>query len=129
MATSSMGRGQPRDSRGLATSHTRTIGRTRGDEDPQRNVPEAALGAERSSQPPLRWRQACAAALPRSAGPAGEEAGDLMGGVSLEDVAADVVAGQGGLRASGAQQALSVAQRNAWFRPTVPTVRLSACGP
>src|SRR4051812_49021096 len=62
-------------------------------------------------------RMACAAALPRSAGPAGEEAGDLVGGVPLEGVGADVVAGQGGLRAGAAQQALDVAQRNALIEP------------
>src|SRR4051812_13737070 len=60
---------------------------------------------------------ACAAALARSAGPAGEEAGDLVGGVPLEGVGADVVAGQGGFRAGVAQQALDVAQRNALVEP------------
>jgi hypothetical protein len=52
-----------------------------------------------------------------SAGPSGEEAGDLVGGVPLECVAADVVAGKGGLGAGVAQQALNVAQRNALLEP------------
>src|SRR4051812_43954420 len=55
-----------------------------------------------------------------AAGPAGEEAGDLVGGVSLEGGAADVVAGQGGLRGGGGQQALDVAQRNALVEPDGP---------
>src|SRR3954447_24179801 len=61
-----------------------------------------------------------ATALARSACPAREEAGDLVGGMSLEGVRADVVAGQGGLRAGVAQQALDVAQRNAMVEPDGP---------
>lgn|SRR6476660_7615002 len=62
-------------------------------------------------------------------GPAGEEAGDLMGCVPLEGIAADVVAGQGGLGTGLAQQSLDVAQGDAVVSPTVPTVRRKACGP
>src|SRR3954453_20149749 len=78
-----------------------------------RGRPEGSASSELRSG----GRMACAAALPRSAGPAGEEAGDLVGGVPLEGVGADVVAGQGGLRAGVAQQALDVAQRNALIEP------------
>src|SRR4051812_31951002 len=53
----------------------------------------------------------------RSAGPAGEEAGDLVGGVSLEGIGADVAAGQGGFGAGVAQQARDVAQRNPLVEP------------
>ncbi len=49
-----------------------------------------------------------------------------MGGVPLEGVAADVVAGQGGLRAGVARQALNVAQRNALLEPDGAEVRRSA---
>src|SRR3954470_17292552 len=80
-------------------------------------VPQAALRAQRSPRSSIRRRRACAAAVAKSAGPAGQEAGDLVGGVSLEGVGADVVAGRGGLRAGVAQQALDVAQRNALIEP------------
>ena len=49
----------------------------------------------------------------RLAGPAGEEAGNLVGSVALERFAGDVVAAQRGLWADVAQQALDVAQWDA----------------
>src|SRR3954452_339319 len=52
-----------------------------------------------------------------SAGPAGEEARDLMGGMSFKGIAAYVVAGQGRLGPAVAQQALDVAQRAALIEP------------
>jgi hypothetical protein len=52
-----------------------------------------------------------------SAGQAGEEACDLMRCVPLQGVAADVVAGQGGLGTGVAEQALHVSQRNALVKP------------
>src|SRR4051794_20722836 len=98
MATSSVGRGQPRDSPGLATSHKRTIGRTRGDEDPRemsQKPPSGLRGVARVRSAAGLWRRGDRLrSRRRSAGPASEVADDLVGGVSLEGVVANVVAVQ-----------------------------------
>ncbi len=65
-------------------------------------------------------------------GSAGEEAGDLVGGVPFEGVAGDVITGQSGLRASVAQESLDVTQRDALIesnRANGSAQRVRADGP